>query len=311
MRWRRKSSISEPIILASVGVGLSIALIVGWIAVLLKSQEFTQQVAANRWLMVFGIFSLVVIISVLIWFGVFLVREILEGRRQTTFIDSVTHELKSPLASLRLCLETQRRPGISEDQRVQLEKMMQQDVDRLAVFIDDILLASRVSFEDRAYEFTRVKLGRLVDRVVRIARQRYELDHKALGASVEGDVALLSDPTALETVLTNLVDNAVKYSGDDRKVFVEVFSRDAWVVIEVRDNGIGIPAKHLRRIFNRFYRVPREDVRQRRGTGLGLFVASALVRTLGGRLTAQSRGVGQGTIMRVLLPRETQRQEAA
>ncbi len=328
-------SILLTIVIASIAVVLSITLLVGWTLLTLQNETLQEaladKVGDNTWILVGGIVSFSLIIVVLVAACVVLVREIVEGRRQTTFIDSVTHELKSPLASLKLGLETYGRPGVSPGQLESFRLMMLDDVDRLAVFIDDILVASQVAAGPfagrRGYNAEHIDLRALVERCACLIERRHGLTQGCINAryidatkkDVEHNVELVSDEVALEIILKNLLDNAVKYSltaeqhsepedhSDSvmpavRVVVQELEDKRGRLQISVYDEGIGMGTQHLQRIFARFYRVPSEAVRQRRGTGLGLYVVSRLVRRLGGRLRAFSRGEGEGTCMRVVLP---------
>jgi signal transduction histidine kinase len=298
----RRTSISLPITLGVITVGLSIAMLVGWIVVILQNSALTREVAQNTWLLFAGTISLGVIISVLVLFSVFLVRETLEIRRQDSFIDSVTHELKSPLASLKLFLETLGRAELAQAKREELRQMMLDDVERLSSFIDDVLDASRLTHGRQSLARSEVDVGALVEACADVVRKRYRLQGPEIQVQVAGPLRLFTDRTALETVCRNLLDNAVKYSDTDIAVRLHAELRGREVVIEVQDRGIGIPPEHVKRVFERFYRVPTEAVRARRGTGLGLFVVSALVRALHGHLDATSPGAGQGTTLRVSLP---------
>jgi signal transduction histidine kinase len=303
MARRATRSISGPIIYGSVAVALSTALLVGWIYVIVRNQELTQQWAAtNVSLLVAGIVSFLAIITVLVLFAVFLAREILEVRRQTTFVDSVTHELRSPLASLRLCLETLRRPELPAPQRDRLHDMMRHDVERLSGFIDDILEATRLGHGGRGHAAVSIDLLALVRRCTALVGRRHSSDSDSIKVDVPEDLHVISDPTALEIVIKNLLDNAVKYSEPPADVAIRAFVDGNVLRIEVSDHGIGIPKRELARVFDRFYRVDGEAVRARRGTGLGLFVVKALVRGLGGQLSAYSAGPGAGTRMTVVLP---------
>lgn len=307
MAKRPTKSITGPIVLASVAVALSIVVLVGWIWVILQKREVLEG-PPGIWLLVLGILSLAFIIVSQVLFSVFLVREILEVRRQTTFIDSVTHELKSPLASLRLCLETLRRADVSDAQRQQLHTMMLSDIERLNVFIDDVLMASRAWYRRRTYTVSEVPLAAMAHRCVEGVQRRYKLQGDELHIDIPDDLVLLTDDTVLETVLKNLIDNAVKYSGDRVDVRVRATrTLKGRVRLEVIDRGIGIPAKDRKRIFDRFYRVKDEAVRARPGTGLGLYVVSVLIRSLGGSLRADSEGPGRGTTMTVLVPERTRK----
>jgi signal transduction histidine kinase len=303
MARRRRKSISLPITLGALAVVLAGALMVGWSILFGQRIAIAKDIGGEVSLLVLGAISFVVIMTVLVVFSVYLAREILEVRRQDSFIDSVTHELKSPLASLKLCLETLGRGEVEAAQREQLRGMMLEDVDRLSSFIDDVLQASLLTHRALAMDARDVDLGEVARSCATTVVHRYHLDEGAVRVEIPRGVVLSTDRAALEIVLKNLVDNAVKYS--DRIVDVCLRTstdRKGRVVIEVSDRGVGIPAKQLRRVFHRFHRVDDEAVRRRRGTGLGLFVVAALVRNLGGRVRAASEGPGHGTTVRVTLP---------
>jgi signal transduction histidine kinase len=302
---RPTRSISLPIVLASISVPLSVALLVGWVLLLLRSESLVYN-SSNILFLLIGALAFSMIIATLVLFSVFLVREILEVRRQNSFIDSVTHELKSPLASLKLCLETSARAELSHEQREDLRSMMLADLDRLSVFVDDVLEASRLAHGQGGYAVSEINLRELAERCALPAAQRHKLPPENVRIDIPEELNLHTERTALETILKNLLDNAIKYSDPPAKVEVRAARRaDSSVEIEVRDHGIGLQRQHLKRVFQRFYRVPSERVRARRGTGLGLFVVSALARHLGGSLSAHSDGLGTGSTFRLVLPRRT------
>jgi len=306
MARRRKirSSISIPITLGSITVLLSIALLVGWSVLLGQKITRSADIAGDVWLLVLGALSFILIIVVLVLFVISLARGIIEVRKQDTFIDSVTHELKSPLASLQLCLETLGREGLEGDAREKLRHMMLEDVDRLRAFIDDVLEANRLSYaRPGMLNLSDVSLSELAEQCAAAVRARHRLEPHEVSIDVDPELIVSTDRAALEIVVKNLIDNAAKYSG--RPALVEVVARresNKTVRFEVSDNGIGIDRKNLKRVFHRFYRVEEQEVRERRGTGLGLFVVWALVKQLGGNVRAFSEGRGQGTTMRVELP---------
>ena len=306
MARRRKirSSISIPITLGAITVLLSLALLVGWSFLLGQKIARSAEIAGDVWLLVLGALSFVLIIVVLVLFVISLARGIIEVRKQDTFIDSVTHELKSPLASLQLCLETLGRQELDDDAREKLRHMMLQDVDRLRAFIDDVLEANRLSYaRPGMLNLSDVRLSQLAEECAKAVRNRHGFEPDEIRVHVDPELVLTTDRAALEIVVNNLIDNAAKYS--KRPASVEITARrDAGnkVRIEVSDAGIGISQKNLKRVFQRFYRVEDQEVRQRRGTGLGLFVVWALVKQLGGDVVAFSKGQGQGTTMRVELP---------
>ena len=306
MARRRKirSSISIPIVLGSITVLLSLALLVGWSLLLGQKIARSADIAGDVWLLVLGALSFVLIIVVLVLFVISLARGIIEVRKQDTFIDSVTHELKSPLASLQLCIETLGREGLEEEAREKLRGMMLQDVDRLRAFIDDVLEANRLSYaRPGMLNLSDVPLSKLTEQCADAVRARHKLEPGELSIEVDPELVVTTDRAALEIVVKNLIDNAAKYSV--RPARVQVTARkdnDSKVLLEVRDQGIGIDQKNLKRVFHRFYRVEDQEVRERSGTGLGLFVVSALVKQLGGEVQAFSHGPGKGTTMRVELP---------
>jgi len=283
---------------------LSIALLAGWSLLLGQKINRSVDIAGDVWLLVLGALSFVLIIVVLVLFVVSLARGIIEVRKQDMFIDSVTHELKSPLASLQLCLETLGREGLDDAAREQLRHMMREDVDRLRAFIDDVLEANRLSYaRPGTLNLSDVPLAELAEQCAQAVRNRHRLGPDEVSIDVDPDLVLTTDRSALEIVVNNLIDNAAKYS--DRPARVKVLGRrdsDEKVRLEVSDDGIGIDRKNLKRVFHRFYRVEDQEVRQRRGTGLGLFVVWALVQQLGGEVKAFSQGRGRGTTMRVELP---------
>ncbi len=302
MAPRSFRSISTPIIWASIAVALTIAMLVGWVILMVQKMSVTQELVQNTSLLIAGVISFTLITVVLIMFSIFLTREILEVRRQTSFVDSVTHELKSPLASLRLCLETLQRSDIAEAQETTLRQMMLEDVERLSTFIDDVLEASRLGHGLRPHVLAEVDLAKLTREVAGTVSKRYKLAAADIDVDIPEGLVVRSDPTGLETVLKNLLDNAVKYSDAPVRVSVRARAVKDRVELRIQDSGIGIAEADLKRIFDRFYRVPIEAVRARRGTGLGLFVVQSLIRSFGGKLSAESKGVGQGTTFVVTLP---------
>lgn len=300
---RRLPSVAVPIVLGAVAVPITTALLVGW-TILLGQRVSAEGIGVDKVLLVLGSVAFTSVITVLVLLSVFLVREIREVRRQDGFIDSVTHELKSPLASLKLCLETLGRSNLATEQREKLREMMLHDVDRLTAFIDDVLQASRLAHESATTNLDDVDVGTLLRSCAISVAHRHRIPEDAIRVDCPDGLFVVSDRTTLEISLKNLIDNAVKYSNENPVVDV-VARADAdrkRLEIVVRDNGIGIASGDLGRVFDRFYRVDDETVRRRKGTGLGLFVVSSLIRTLGGKVVAESEGLGKGTTMRVEVP---------
>lgn len=286
-----------PIVTGTVTVGLTITMLVGWPIVIVSSDEIY-----STWLLVLGIISLSFILLSLVLLIFFVVRERQRSRRQFGFIDSVTHELKSPLASVKLCLETLKRPDLPDDKEAALVDMMLADVDRLSAFIGDVLQANRM-LHGIALSSENVPLAQLVDTVAHRVAKRHAVAPEVITIAVPDGMVLRTDPLAIETVLMNLVDNAVKYSDAPVEVTVSAQRLNARRVrIDVRDRGIGIARNERKRVFQRFYRIDGEAVRLRRGTGLGLYVVRALVRSMRGKVTVFSPGPGRGSTFSLILP---------
>lgn len=304
---RTTRSLSTPITLTSVAVALSLGLLVGWTLLIIDTLT-----SGMTWLLVLGLVSIGFITTVLLLSGISLAREIVEGRHQRNFVDSVTHELKSPLASLGLCLETLARTDLSEAQKVELRQMMRQDVDRLSAFIDGVLAASRVAHrrrDDRV--LVPVVLADLAEAAIgKVLRRHAEATRAAVAVDIAQGLTLHTDELALQTIVENLLDNALKYSPGPTGVSLSARpdreggregGREV-MRLAVSDEGIGIGERDLERIFRRFYRADSAEVRARSGTGLGLHVAAELARGLGGRLEASSAGLGRGSTFVLTLP---------
>lgn len=300
----RERSISLPIVMASVAVALSIALLVGWTLVLSRYIDMTKGYAGGVPILVLGIISFVIIMTVMVLIAVFLVREILDSRKQYRFMDSVTHELKSPLASMRLSAQTMANPRVNDEQRERLRRMILADVDRLTNVIDDILVASRLDSSAGKISRSEIRLASLVDDTLEMVARRYDAESDVLENSVPDTLVFLGDRASLAIVLSNLVDNAMKYSDVPRHVRVEVYrNQKGGINLCVRDRGIGISASELSRVRRRFYRSASEDVRQRHGTGLGLYVVHGVAKRLDATLHIVSEGKGQGATMILALPK--------
>ena len=297
---RRHKSIAFFITLGSCLVALAVALNVGWI--LLNWREVA--------LLVLGIIFFSVIIAGLVLNTTFLVREIRRNEQHDAFINAVTHELKTPLTSIRLYLETLQTREVDEQKRREFYAIMLADSDRLLHTVEQVLRAGQSGGTRRKHASDPViDLSTIVRDSLELARTRYpQLADGAFSYAEKfrnGERALVrGDAEELRAVVSNLLDNAVKYSPDEVRVSVQLMAIDARrLAVRVRDQGIGIPQAQLKRIFRRFYRVPGRFMARFKGTGLGLFIVQSLVRKHGGRVYAESEGEGRGSTFTVLLPR--------
>jgi len=263
----------------------------------------------ERVLLFFGLVFFFAIIGGLILNTVFLVREIRRNEHHDSFINAVTHELKTPITSIRLYLETLQRREVDEKQRQQFYRLMLEDTDRLRGTVEQVLKAGEVGYKRPARNSTQVDFGDLVRESMELARTRHHLQPAALHwqepAGVNGlKIQVQGDPDELRTAILNILDNAIKYSGAKVDVSVGIETPDDHrVMLHVHDEGIGIPAHELKRIFKRFYRVRGRSVSQVKGTGLGLFIVRAIARAHGGRVFAESEGETRGTTITLELPR--------
>ncbi len=256
-----------------------------------------------------GIIFFGAIITGLVLNTIFLVREIRRNEQHDSFINAITHELKTPIASIRLYLETLQRREVDEARRREFYQLMLVDTERLMVTVEQVLKAGAVAQKKASGQRIPVDFNNLVRECVELARTRHHLPPEDLdyreSLPPSGSARLLGDPDELHTVVTNLLDNAVKYSPDGVHIAVELDVPDEeLLVLRVRDSGVGIPQDELKRIFKRFYRVRRRGRPRVKGTGLGLFIVRSIVRNHGGRVFAQSEGAGKGTTVTLELPRK-------
>jgi two-component system, OmpR family, sensor histidine kinase SenX3 len=276
-------------------VAAAVALNVGWIVLNWRDVG----------LLLLGVFIFAAIITGLILNTTFLVREIRRNEQHDAFVNAVTHELKTPVTSIRLHLETlkARGSGIDDDKRREFYDVMLADSDRLLHTIEQVLNAGQAGRVPR--QQIRIDLRALADECVALTRTQRHLPAEALrlAAMPPAPVDVMGDPGQLRGAVLNLLDNAVKYSKDQVRVEVEVArSPHDLALVRVRDHGIGIPPAEMKRIFRRFYRTAGALAQRVKGTGLGLFIVSATARRHGGRAYAESEGVGRGATFTIELP---------
>ena len=293
----RRKSIAFFITLGACLVALAVALNVGWI--ILNATEIA--------LLVFGIIFFLLIITGLVLNTTFLIREIRRNEQHDAFINAVTHELKTPLASIRLYLETLKKRDLEETKRQEFYDVMLADSDRLLQTVEQVLRAGQSGQRRRKLNLRKVDVGELVTECVNLTRVRHNLaaDAVRFTEAVNGErPQVKADAEELRVAVSNLLDNAVKYSGKGIQISVSVAALDPKkVAVRIEDKGIGIPAAQLKRIFKRFYRVPGRVMARFKGTGLGLFIVSSIIERHGGKVFAESQGPGQGSRFTIELPR--------
>jgi signal transduction histidine kinase len=255
-------------------------------------------------MIVFGSIFFLVIIALGVINTIFLVREIRRNEQHDSFINAVTHELKTPVASMRLYLQTLQSRDLDDGKRREFYRIMLEDSDRLLHTIDQVLRAGATGSILRRSTPVRLDLAEIARECVDLARTRFHLDPDALQYVEHTHQAIvLGDGDELKAAVYNLIDNAVKYSSGEIKVKVELTAADNQrVAVKVTDNGVGISPDELKRIFKRFYRIPASVAVRAKGTGLGLFIVRSVARKHGGRAYAESAGQGRGSTFTLLLP---------
>jgi len=319
-------SIRGPATLFVIALVLVVALTILWNVVLsrdyLRIQELAARAASEEggtfhWTFIaLGSTLFVAIISLVSVLGAQLMGEIKMNQRQSAFIATVTHELNSPLASIKLYAQTLRNQGLTPEERARFLDTLLSDVERLRALIANVLRAAQVETNRLRLQRERTDLRAHMADYVRETQSA--LEKRAPGSTIRlrddaVEAEVLLDALIFRHVLDNLVDNAVKYGKDGRAEIevailhgaaprVSVMPRP--VALELRDRGIGIPRTHLSTIFERFRRIDDDGdmQRSRQGTGLGLSIARALVELHGGTLSARSEGPGQGAVLRIELP---------
>ncbi len=254
-------------------------------------------------LVFFGLLLLTTVISGVVLNTIFLVREIRRNEQHNAFINAVTHELKTPVASIRLYLETLLSRSVDETKRNEFYRIMLEDNDRLLNLIEQVLRTGRVSPTNRILNSAPVDLDTVLQECVAQTRTLHNLDTEALQYVPGPAVKIMGDQDELRAAVANLLENAVKYSGQEVSVIADTSDVDGkYIFVRVKDRGVGIAKTELKRIFKRFYRIPGLAPTRLKGTGLGLYIVRSVAKRHGGRAWAESEGPGQGSTFVLQLP---------
>ncbi len=292
-----RKSLKWPILLAVTMIVLLVFLTVAWVLINIFQADWTL-------LSIGSVMFACVVLGVVLYL-VLSIQQINLNRRQSNFIDSVTHELKSPIASLKLYLQTLNRRPVPEEQRQQFYSAMLEDVDRLDQLISQLLDVARLSHQASVKPLPpeNVHLNELIQRLVAEQLDRYPTDPPALSMDLS-PVTVFGLPVDLEILFRNLIDNAFKYAGKPPQIAIQLtrLEGENTILAVIEDNGPGIPRNMRRRVFGRFFRIGNELERQKTGTGLGLFLARTVVKRLRGKIAIVDPSTSQGTRFEIRLP---------
>jgi two-component system phosphate regulon sensor histidine kinase PhoR len=258
---------------------------------------FEKKINQRRWMVIGegGVF-----IALLMWGSLLMIRayrqETKLARQQKNFLLSITHEFKSPLAAIKLYMQTLLRHDLDKTKQQSFINSAINDADRLNTLVENALLANLI--DHKGYLFSKEDLN--FSAFMRLMTQKFQQmpDHETLSVHVEDNVHLFADKNAMNILVNNLLENAWKYSETNKNIAVRLFRENSTVVLEVADQGVGIPAKEKAKIFQKFYRIGNEETRRTKGTGLGLFICKYIVDKHAGKILLKDNQPN-GTVVRV------------
>lgn len=300
-----RKSLKWPILVAILMIVMLVGLTIGWVLLNVFSAldaEKTSRSAIYWILLSVGAVFFACLLAGVILYLIWIIQNINLNRRQSNFIDAVTHELKTPIASLKLYLQTLNRRDVQGPQRQEFYATMMEDVDRLDRLINQLLDVARLQRDKQDLDAKEwVSLRELVEECVARLAKQHSVNTDLFRMEIE-DCQVLAHRIDIDVLLGNLLDNAIKYSAQEPEIEIRITFQNDSALIAISDNGQGIP-RHLRRkIFWRFYRAGDELERRKPGVGLGLFLVRSIVERLKGSIVVSERIEQPGATFLVTLP---------
>jgi len=284
--FRRRSKTRLPITLSVSLMLLSLTLMICWIVILARSNWWTT--------LTVGVVAFSMILAGLSFWLVLSLKEIALNNRQANFVDSVTHELKSPIAALQLYLETLSLRSLTDEKRREFHAIMASELHRLDRLINQLLEVGRLDAIGDHEDPQDIELQPLLEQFADSAAMQWKVPRDKVFTMELPPLVIRARKIVVDLILSNLVENAVKYAGDPPDVHLRLKKLGKnRVQLRITNNGAGVPWDDRKKIFQIFYRGGSELERRRKGTGLGLYIVYTLVRKLGGRVSIQDRHDGQ------------------
>ncbi len=295
-----RKSLRFPITLGVTMIVMLVALMVGWILLTVVNALRDPYSTLNWTFLAIGTPILIFILVGVILYLTLTIKTINLNQRQSNFIDSVTHELKTPVASLKLYLQTISRRQMTDEENLKFHKFMMDDVERLDQLISHMLEAGLIDKPNDESELMDLELAELIANVAVSVCLRYRVEPEIIQLDLKPFI-IRARHSDVEMIFRNLIDNAVKYAGTPPRVSVSMALYEDLAIIQIADNGPGIPREDHRAIFGRFVRLGKELERNKPGTGLGLYIVRTLVKKLGGKVRVVERLKTSGTVFEVQL----------
>ncbi len=300
-----RRSLKLPITLAVVMMSMLAVLIVGWI-IMVGASALTDRGMGSLKIVLLTVgvcFIALLLVGMAVYMGL-TIKAINLARRQSNFIDSVTHELKSPIASMKLYLQTLRRRSVPVERRHGFYELMLKDLERLDHLIDHMLDAGRLEAPASSEKVEPVLLSDAVRECAEITWRRQGVAEDVISLDLSPCIVRVPR-TQLLVLLRNLIDNAVKYAGTPPRVNIRVrLVEERLAIVRIADNGRGVPVRKRGRIFGRFVRLGSELERSKPGTGLGLFIVRKIADRLKARISVIDPEIGSGAVFELELAGE-------